>query len=64
MAKQSAEVQQFLQSVTDLCKLWGMSIGHEDTAGAFTVETYNQQNEEWLLEAFDETPSGKLLNNA
>lgn len=41
----------FLAEVVEVCRKHGFSIGHEDTGGAFVVDTFDDNTAEWLLAA-------------
>jgi hypothetical protein len=45
-------VKEFKDEVIKLCKKYNLSIGHEDTYGAFTIEPYKESNIEWFKEAY------------
>ena len=44
-------VNEFLDAVIALSKEHGLSIGHEDSQGAFIVMPYDEQLSDWLWEA-------------
>lgn len=48
------KVDDFLKEVVEVCKKHGLSIGHEDIHGAFTVEKYSEDLKKWLLAAHDD----------
>ncbi len=43
----------FLADVAEVCQHHQLSLGHEDTHGAFTVEPYSVRNRAWLESAAD-----------
>jgi hypothetical protein len=53
--KERDDVTKFLREIADVCHRHGFSLGHEDGHGAFLVERWNPLDEEWLLEARDNT---------
>jgi hypothetical protein len=53
--KERDDVTKFLREIADVCQRHGFSLGHEDGHGAFLVERWNLIDEEWLLEARDNT---------
>lgn len=46
-------VEEFVQKVIKLSKEMNISIGHEDTQGAFLFVEYTDNNTEWLLESME-----------
>jgi len=53
--ERSDRVMQFLNEVAELCEKHELSIGHEDTHGAFIVFDYSKCVVEWILAAHDST---------
>ncbi len=51
---ETPEVDALLVEVAAVCKRHGLSIGHEDTHGSFTVTDYDDEYEAWLLAASDD----------
>lgn len=47
------KVDAFIAEILAVCEKHGMSIGHEDTQGAFIVMDYWGSNVEWLQDAHD-----------
>jgi hypothetical protein len=45
------KVKSFLEVIEAICKVYGLSITHEDEHGAFIIEDYKETNIEWLKEA-------------
>jgi hypothetical protein len=45
------KVEKFLDAIERLCRIHGLSIGHEDGHGAFVIEKYNDHNLQWLRQA-------------
>ena len=41
----------FLEALSEVCRRYGLSLGHEDREGGFQVEPYNLESEQWLLDA-------------
>lgn len=41
----------FVEAVLTVCRIHGMSIGHEDEHGAFVIRPYKQSDQEWLRDA-------------
>lgn len=58
MNRQSEKASAFLKELVEVCKKHNLSLGHEDSHGAFLVEYYSEKYCEWLLAAFDETKHG------
>lgn len=44
----SEKVKQFLEAIEEVCKMFNLSISHEDGHGAFQIEIFNESNIEWL----------------
>ena len=55
MRNQSAAVQAFLAELAEVCRRHNLSLSHEDTEGAFRVQSFDECNIDWLKAAFDET---------
>lgn len=53
MEEQSKKVVEFLKEIEEVSKKHGLSLGHEDYHGTFTVEEYSEYNTQWLQQAFD-----------
>jgi hypothetical protein len=45
------KADEFLKDIETVCIRHGLSIGHEDTNGAFVLETYDKEIAPWLEEA-------------
>jgi hypothetical protein len=52
---ENQKIDAFLREIVDISRKHGMSIGHEDGHGAFTVEPFSDHHAEWLLDAHDDT---------
>jgi hypothetical protein len=50
----SEKATKFLEEIVILGKSYGLSLAHEDIGGAFFVEPYNKEAEDWLMEAYEE----------
>lgn len=55
MRHKSEAVKKFLNDVKEVCRKHGLSLEHEDSQGAFEVNTYSLESEMWLLAAADKT---------
>jgi hypothetical protein len=44
-------IELFIKEIIEVCKKHNLSIGHEDTHGAFIIANYDEYYNEWLLEA-------------
>ena len=44
----SSKVDEFLKELVELYKKHNLSISHEDSHGNFIIESYNQENVNWL----------------
>jgi hypothetical protein len=53
MNEQKPQVKTFIEEIIDVCKKHGLSIGHEDTQGAFEIKEYNTDDIEWFRSAMD-----------
>jgi len=53
--KENTNIDAFIEEIIEISKKHGLSISHEDTYGAFTVEKYSEDNAEWLRGAHDAT---------
>ena len=42
---------QFIKDVLYVCARHNLSIGHEDTQGAFIIEKFKAKNSDWLRQA-------------
>ncbi len=42
----------FIKEIIDVSKRYNLSIGHEDSQGAFLIQEYNEINIEWLRAAY------------
>ena len=42
----------FLENIVALCKIYNLSLSHEDGQGSFIVEEYKEENIEWLKAAY------------
>ena len=47
------KVDAFLAEVVEVCRKHGMSLGHEDSQGAFLVENFRDSNSRWLMQAME-----------
>lgn len=47
------EIDAFLTEIEEVCKKHGLSIGHEDSEGGFTILEFDQRHIEWLKDASD-----------
>ena len=45
------DVDAFLHEIIKVCKKHNMSIGHEDSQGAFEIYRYDKKLSEWLKSA-------------
>lgn len=43
--------KEFLKEIEEVCKKYNLSISHEDGQGSFELDTFNQDNIEWLEHA-------------
>lgn len=41
----------FMEEIEEICKKYDLSISHEDGHGAFEIDSFNQDNIEWLKAA-------------
>jgi len=55
---QSSKVRTFINALITVCRNAGFSISHEDQQGAFIIEKFEEDNVEWLRNAFDNTICG------
>lgn len=46
-----SEMESFLNDIVGVYKKHGLSLGHEDSHGAFRVENFCQDNVDWLFGA-------------
>lgn len=53
MTDNQQKIDEFLRDIVAVYEKHGLVLGHEDWQGAFTVESMNPQNIEWLLHALD-----------
>lgn len=51
----SEAVKRFLAELAEVSRRHGLSLSHEDTAGAFRVQPFSEDNIEWLLTARNES---------
>ena len=51
--KDIQEVTAYLEDLIAVGRKHGMSLSHEDTQGAFVVMEASEENERWLVEAWD-----------
>jgi hypothetical protein len=57
---ENPNIDDFLKEIVEVCRRWNMSIGHEDSQGAFKIYKFDQDNVDWLMDAFDcITPAGE-----
>lgn len=54
----SPKVDAFLDDIVAVCRKHNMSLGHEDSHGAFLVEDYSEENVRWLNAADDMRKDG------
>lgn len=47
------EVDAFLEEIEAVCRKHGISISHEDSQGAFELESFSEDLMAWLKEASD-----------
>ena len=47
----SARIDAFIEDLVKVCQSHGMSLGHEDSHGAFIVHRMNDENLKWLRAA-------------
>lgn len=52
---QEDKITLFLNDIKSVCQKHGLSISHEDGWGAFEIQKYDEENIEWLFNAFDRT---------
>lgn len=45
----------FLEDIESICRKHGLSIGHQDSGGAFTIHRFDEEKLNWLMEARDRT---------
>jgi len=57
------QIREFFGELRELMIKYDVSIGHEDSQGAFFVERWSEHNWEWLYEArpTDSTPELELM---
>lgn len=53
---ESPRIDRFLDEIERVCRKHGLSIGHEDAEGAFTVGEFNKDALDWIREAYDYLP--------
>lgn len=46
--KSPKKVEEYLQEIINLSKIYNLSISHEDCMGGFIIENYNESNINWL----------------
>ncbi len=51
---ETPKVDAFIAEVIEVCQRHGLSIGHEDTQGAFVIERHSSVNDGWLRAAMTE----------
>lgn len=51
---ENPKIDAFIAEVIAVSKKHGLSIGHEDSHGAFVVEVFSDSNADWLLHAHDD----------
>lgn len=44
----NAKIDAFIDEITAVCKKHGLSISHEDHHGSFVIESYDDDNIQWL----------------
>lgn len=44
-------IKWFYKDLIALYKEYGISISHEDSQGSFIIESYNEHNVDWILDA-------------
>ena len=44
-------VSDFLTEYKALCQKYNLSLGHEDTHGAFIIDVYNEYDIDWVRQA-------------
>ena len=54
---EDAKVDAFIEDVIAVCRQHGMSIGREDSRGAFVVEVLDETNFTWLRDAHTGLPT-------
>jgi hypothetical protein len=45
-------MESFICTIEKICKMYGLSISHEDENGAFIIQEYKDSNIQWLKQAF------------
>ena len=50
-ATQQQRYRLFLSELVAVCRRHGLSLGHEDSQGAFVIHEYSDDNIDWLLDA-------------
>ena len=56
---ENEKIDTFLSEVVSVCRKHGLSIGHEDSQGAFQVMPFKEEYAEWLMAAADATEDRK-----
>lgn len=51
MAFDDQTIDNFLDELEKLYRKYGLSLGHEDEHGAFTIEKFNEGDVKWVREA-------------
>lgn len=46
----------FITDIIAVCKVYNLSISHEDTQGAFIITSYKEENISWLKDAIPAFP--------
>lgn len=44
----------FLSEVVQVCKKYGLSLGHEDAQGSFIVEPWSESGDVWIMDASED----------
>ena len=52
----SDNIKQFMQELETLCRKYDMSISHEDTHGAFVIESFSEEYMTWFKSAYTALP--------
>jgi len=48
------KIDAFIEDLIAVCDKHGLSISHEDTHGAFTVEVFSEKRIDWLRNAHED----------
>ena len=55
--------EKFFDEIEAICKKYGLSISHEDSHGSFEIESFDENNMDWLRRANFSEGAVEIIKN-